>query len=102
MAIIGHAENRVENTHSSKIAHISIIICVVIKSCEKHLCSKLTAILIFIGKHEFLYNKSCNPVCKLLSVFQKCQIFLKPSMTLEKNDTACLGKSSTPSFKVLC
>ena len=53
---------------------ISPLECVIIKICKSTLRSRPTATLIFIMKHEFLYNNYCKPVCKLLSVFQKCLI----------------------------
>ena len=53
--------------------HISPLVGVVIKPVKSTLCSRPTAILIFIIKHEFLYNNSCKPVFKLLSVFSKVQ-----------------------------
>ena len=46
---------------------ISPLVCVIIKICKSVLCSRPTAILIFIMKHEFLYNNSCKPV----SLFSK-------------------------------
>ena len=50
---------------------ISPLVRVIIKICKSTLCSRPTAIFIFIVKHEFLYNNSCKPVCKLFPVFQK-------------------------------
>ena len=71
MANIGHAEAQVENFHSGKIAHILINVCQS-ESVKSTLCTRPTAIFIYVVKHKFLYNNSCKSVCKLLFVFQNC------------------------------
>ena len=53
---------------------MSPLLRVITKICKKSLVLKTKAILIFIMKHEFLYNNSCKPVCTHFSVFKKCQI----------------------------